>query len=172
MIPVISYILIAGCCIVCLLQNTKHRLLVGLIFCATAIFPELTGSEGIEYIAICAMSAIFSCILIAQILPCTKYALNIMILLCFEITLNIYGVFDWFSHLSIKVSNFLFDITNYSFAQAFGELYIYDALAMSYYIAALITLLDGKIFPDARNSIAFNFAMSYSWPFFSNKGGQ
>ena len=172
MIPVISYILIAGCCFVCLLQNTKHRLLVGSIFCATAIFPELTGSEGIEYIAICAMSAIFSCILIAQILPRTKYALNIMILLCFEITLNIYGVFDWFSDLSIKVSDFLFDRTNYSFTQAFGDVYIYEALAMLYYIAALIILLDGKIFLDARNSIVFNFAKSYSWPFFSNKGGQ
>jgi hypothetical protein len=167
----ISYTLIAACCFICLLQPRKERFLVSGIFCLVALIPEFSGLTGISYIAICALSAILGCILIAEILPRTKYAINIMKLLCFEVSLNIFGAIDWFSHLSIKVSNWLFDITNYSLSASLGEMYIYEVIAMAYYAVALITLLDKKGLPRVRDSFAVNRFTAIRRPIFGGKGG-
>jgi hypothetical protein len=161
------YILIGICFAIAFLQKTKEHFLSAFIFCLIAILPEFNNLEGLEYIAICALSAIVGCILIASILPRTIYALNIMKLLCIEVAINIFGVLDWFMHLSIKVSNYLFDITNYSLSGSFGEVYIYESMAIVYYLAAIL-ILRGSI-QDERTPFIVSFIINGCRLIFSSK---
>lgn len=170
----ISYSLIAACCFVCLLQPRRERFLVSGIFCGVSILPEIGkiyGLEGIGYIGVCALLAIAGCIFISKIMPRTLYALSIMVLFCLEIGLNIFGAVDWFAHISINFSNYLVDITNYSLAYSHGEMYIYEALAVAYNLLALLTLLDRKGIPLARDSFAVNAFCDVSGIGSSHKGG-
>lgn len=159
------------------MQPTKERLLSSSIFCFVAITPEVLDITGLNYISICAILAIFGCIVVSHILPQTKYAINIMKLFFMEVILNIYGVLDWFSHYSIKFNNFVYDITKLSIinliitfnnyinslffsitgiqlTETNSETFIYEIFAIVFYIFAFYLLSDGA--KSARNSYISN----------------
>jgi len=149
-----------------------------LLFCMSAIIPELVPVSGAPYFLFCSavsvaiLAAVTKfgrreiCIYNSQELILgsqERYIYNLQKLLLCDVCLNIIGLALWYTYASVHISNYIFDITSYSLANKFGELFIYKSLAIVFYIVSAYIIYDRGMRSD-RNSIIdviTNWASSY-----------
>ena len=67
-----------------------------------------------------------------------------MTLLGTELVINVTGIIQWYHHIGIYVSNFLYDTIGFAPAITLGGMWIYSCMIVTYYLIALYYLYDKR----------------------------
>lgn len=146
-------IVIFLCFVAALCYPTMKGKGCALAFCLIALIPEWVAVEGLAYFPICMLSAVAGIILIHGIDQYSKYSFNLCCLLVFEIVFNIFGMVIWWLEISRGISLFLYS----SYGIDLSPIFLYESIAILYYIIALYFIVDWRNRKDANGIGFFQF---------------